>query len=239
MRRLILFSLLGSSRKPTIGSNSPRALANKGSLKSDAPVVPWWESSKPDKTAPRHHRLLGEEQRAWAHRRSRHDRVPVNEEPATLDPGKSVTLTAQFTNPTNVLIAFSAKAYCERVSRLPAQLGLAKVQNFAGGGGTLNLADLLVQGVMTGDLPGAVTLYNFVQAVNEYSPAFTYGAFVSFDVSLLGRPPESAATLYFAMYDGSFNKLLSSAPDPLTQALGGHQPGRLYRVCRVPADRYG
>jgi hypothetical protein len=102
-------------------------------------------------------------------------------------------------------------------------LGSAEVLNFSGGGGTLNLADLFVQGVVTGDLPGTVTLYNFLQAVNEYSPAFTYGAFVSFDLSLFWldpvTPPESAATFYFTMYDGSFNKLLSSAPDPFTQAL--------------------
>jgi hypothetical protein len=74
-----------------------------------------------------------------------------------------------------------------------------------------------------GDLPGTVTLYNFLAAVNEYSPAFTFGSFVSFDVRLTWldptTPPDSAATFYFSMYDTAFNKLPTSAPDPFTQAV--------------------
>jgi hypothetical protein len=83
--------------------------------------------------------------------------------------------------------------------------------------GTLDLSPpaFFEQGNVTGNLPGNVTLIDDPgNAVNEYSPGFTYGNTLQFDVTLsLGNPPDMGATFLFHLLDSNFADPLTTDPN--------------------------
>lgn len=107
----------------------------------------------------------------------------------------------------------------------------AEVLNFDGGGGTLDLSPgvLFTMGNVLGDLPSTVTFYNYDNvnnqpsafAVNDYSPGFTYGNSIAFDLRLTwqdGGSVDAPTSFFFSMLDDSYNPLLTTVPDGFTQA---------------------
>jgi hypothetical protein len=91
----------------------------------------------------------------------------------------------------------------------------ASVSNFVTDG-TLDLSSstLVVQGNVTGNLPAGITIVDDPSnAVNEYSPGFTYGNNLQFQLTLsLGTPPDAGGTFLFYLYDSTFASPLTTDP---------------------------
>jgi len=93
----------------------------------------------------------------------------------------------------------------------------ATLENYSSSG-TLDLNGLLTNGDVSGNLPGTVTFDNGTQ-LNEYSPNFTFGASIQFQVVLSWTqpdvPPDSGSLFSFYMFQDATQQYVSgdSSPD--------------------------
>ena len=83
--------------------------------------------------------------------------------------------------------------------------------------GVLDLTGLFTSGDVSGNLPGTVTFDNGTP-LNDYSPNFTFGSSIAFQVSLAWTqpvlPPASGSAFVFYMYQNSSGQFFTGAPSP-------------------------
>ena len=75
---------------------------------------------------------------------------------------------------------------------------------------------------MAGSLPSTVTIAN-TDVINEYTPGFTYGNMVTFDVTLsvptVSGSAGSGSSFFFSLLDSGFTPLLASMSSPAGQLI--------------------